>query len=179
MHKLKLDKDIILVAVLSAVVLGEIILMVLAIGGFYGINKKISTIRQDLASIEREWPQKENYVNKSDSLKKEISEMRGKFILPQEDSALFSYISTESKNFSVQIKSIKPLPLQDYTPSRLGKFKSLPITVSALSSFHNFAQFMDFIQNGRYFFDVLEMRILSDSALQSIEIVICGLVKEN
>lgn len=179
MYKLKLDKNIILVIVLSVVTLGEIILLVLGVSAIFGINKKISTIRHDLATIEREWPNKENYVNKSESLKKEISETREKFILPQEDSALFSYISSESKNFSVQIKAIKPQPLQDYASSRLGKFKCLPIVVSAASSFHNFAQFMDFIQNGKYFFDVLEMRIVSDSPVHSIEILICGLVKEN
>lgn len=179
MRKLKLDKSIILVIATSAIVIVEIVLLVLEIGAVSGINKKISKTRQDLATIEREWPNKENYVKKSEGLKKEITELREKFILPQEDSSLFAYISSESKNFNVQIKSLKPQQLQDYTKSKLGKFKCLPIVVSAVSSYHNFAQFMDFIQNGKYFFDVLEMRIVSDSPLHSIEMALCGLVKEN
>lgn len=180
MRKLKLDKNIILTIAASAILLIEIFLLILEAGAISGINKKISKTKQDLAAIEREWPDKENYVKKSDSLKKEIAEMREKFILPQQDSALFSYVSSESKNFSVQIRAIKPQPLQDYNSSKVvGKFKCLPIAVNAVSSFHNFAQFMDFLQSGKYFFDVLEMQILSDSPYHSIEMVICGLVKEN
>ncbi|MDD4183374.1 MAG: hypothetical protein PHT53_06105 [Candidatus Omnitrophica bacterium] len=178
MRKLKLDKNIILIIAASTILLVEIFLLILEVGAISGINKKISKTKQDLITIEREWPNKENYVKKSDSLKKEIADMREKFILPQQDSALFSYISSESKNFSVQIKALKPQPLQDYAASKLGKFKYLPITVNAASSFHNFAQFMDFLQDGKYFFDVLEMRIISDSPYHLIEMVICGLVKE-
>ncbi|MDD4954602.1 MAG: type 4a pilus biogenesis protein PilO [Candidatus Omnitrophica bacterium] len=179
MRKLKLDKNIIFAAVASAILLVEIVLTISGIGAISGINKNISKVKQDLATIEKEWPNKENYVKKADNLKKEITAMREKFIQPQQDSALFSYISSESKNFSVQLKSLKPQPLQDYASNKLGKFKCLPIAVSATSSFHNFARFMDFLQNGRYFFDVLEMRILSDSPYHSIEMIICGLVKEN
>ena len=179
MHKLKLDKNIILTIAATAILLVEIVLLILEVGAISGINKKISKTKQDLAAIEREWPNKENYVKRSDSLKKEIAEIREKFILPQQDSALFSYISSQSKNFSVQIKALKPQPLQDYAASKLGKFKYLPIAVNAASSFHNFAQFIDFLQSDKYFFDVLEIRILSDSPYQSIEMVICGLVKEN
>ncbi|MCK9615275.1 MAG: type 4a pilus biogenesis protein PilO [Candidatus Omnitrophica bacterium] len=179
MRKLKLDKNIIVAIVLVIVSIGEIILLVLGAGIVFNINKKISKIRQDLATIEKEWPNKDRYVSKSETLTKEIDDMREKFILPQQDSALFSYISTESKNFSVQIKVIKPQALQDYAASKIGKFKCLPITISAIGSFHNFAQFMDFLQTGKYFFDVLEMQILSDSPYHSIEMVICGLIKEN
>ncbi len=179
MRKLKLDKNIILIIAASVVLLVEVVLLILEVGAISGIDKKISKTKQDLANIEREWPGKENYVKKSDSLKKEIAEMREKFILPQQDSALFSYISSESKAFGVQIKAIKPQPLHDYSSGKVGKFKCLPIAVSAVSSFHNFAQFIDFLQGGKYFFDVLEIQILSDSPYHPIEMVICGLVREN
>lgn len=179
MRKLKLDKNIVLPIVLAALLVGEIIVLALSVGAIFSINKKISKVRKDLASIEKEWPNKDNYVKESESLKEQIGGMREKFILSQHESALFSYISSESKNFSVQVKVMKPQPLQDYAASKVGKFKYLPITINAVSSFHNFAQFMDFLQTGKYFFDVLEMRILSDSPYHSIEMVICGLIKEN
>ncbi|MFA5008127.1 MAG: hypothetical protein WC546_02780 [Candidatus Omnitrophota bacterium] len=179
MRKLKLDKNIVLSSVLAATLIIEIILVVLELSAVLNINKKIFKTRQDLTTIEREWPAKDNYLKKKESLNKEISEMRDRFILPQQESAAFSYLSSESKNFSVQLKAIKPLAMQDYAASKLGKFKLLPITISAASSFHDFARFMDFIQNGKYFFDVLEMRILSDYPYSSIEIAISGLMKEN
>jgi Tfp pilus assembly protein PilO len=179
MRKLKLDKNIILAVVTAAVLTGEIVLLILGIGAVVNINKKISKTRQDIATIEKEWPIKDNYINRSESLKQEIAVLREKFILPQQDSALFSYISSESKNFNVQIKAIKPQALRDYAAGKVGKFKSLPINISAIGSFHSFAQFIDFIQTGKYFFDVTEMQILSDSPYHSIEMVICGLVKEN
>lgn len=179
MRKLKLDKNIILAIVLAVVLIGEVILLILGTGAVFNINKKISKIKQDLATIEKEWPNKDSYLNKSESLKKEIAALREKFILPQQESALFSYISSESKNFNVQIKVIKPQAMQDHAASKVGKFKYLPITISAISSFHGFAQFIDFIQTGKYFFDVTEMQILSNSPYHSIEMVICGLVKED
>ncbi|MCK9574321.1 MAG: hypothetical protein M0R20_08050, partial [Candidatus Omnitrophica bacterium] len=135
MRKLKLDKNIILAVVTAAVLTGEIVLLILGIGAVVNINKKISKTRQDIATIEKEWPIKDNYINRSESLKQEIAVLREKFILPQQDSALFSYISSESKNFNVQIKAIKPQALRDYAAGKVGKFKCLPINISAISSF--------------------------------------------
>jgi len=179
MHKLKLDKNIILPAVLTAISIAAIVGLITGFSVLFGVNKKITKIRQDLATVQREWPNKESYMKKSESLKEEIKNMREKFILPQQESAFFAYISTESKNFNIQIKVLKPQTLQDYAASKVGKFKYLPLTVNAAGAFHNFARFMDFLQAGKYFVDVTEMQIMSDTPYNTIEMVIGGLVKED
>ncbi len=179
MRKLKIDKNLILPAVLTAISIAAIVGLVAGFSVLFGVNKKITKIRQDLATIQREWPNKESYVKKSESLKEEIKNMREKFIRPQQESAFFAYISTESKNFNIQIKVLKPQALQDYAASKVGKFKYLPLTVSAAGAFHNLAQFMDFLQRGKYFCDVAEMQIMSDSPYNTIEMVLGGLIKED
>jgi cell division protein FtsB len=157
----------------------EILILSSIISTTFGMNKKITKLRQDLVQIEREWPNRDNFSKQKEALKQEISEMHTKFILPQTESTLYSFLSSESKNFNVQVKVLKPAPLQDYLTTKLGKFKYLPIIINARSSFHGLANFMDHIQNSKYFFDITELRIASGYPYHTIDMVICGLVKEN
>lgn len=179
MRKLKIDKNIILVSSMALILLVEIILIPLGFGMIFNLNKKISKMRQDLIIVEKEWPNKDSYLKRSEALRQETSLLQTKFILPQQESTLFSYLSSESKNFNVQIKALKPAALQDYTPTKLGKFKYLPIIIEARSSSYDLVNFLSEVHGGKYFLDITEMRITSDSPYHSIEMVICGLLKEN
>lgn len=179
MRKIKVDKKIILISVLGLILLIELIVIPLEIGSIFNINKRITKTNRDLNIIQKEWPDKEDYLKRSKDLEQEIGQMRAKFILPQQETTLFSYISSESKNFNVQIKLLKPALPQDYASNKLGKFKYLPIIIEAKSSSYDLLNFFNFIQTGQYFFDVTEMRISSDSPYHSVTMVICGLLKEN
>lgn len=176
--KLNIDKNVILIAAIGITLLIEITVLSSEVSAIFGINKRITKLRQDLVQIERDWPNRDNFSKQKEDLKKEIEEMHTKYVLPQAESALYSFLSSESKNFNVQVKVLKPAPLQDYLTTKLGKFKYLPIIISAKGSFHGLANFLDHIQNSKYFFDVTELRIASSTPYHSIEMVICGLVKE-
>lgn len=175
---LKLDKNIILVVMIGITLLIEITILSSEIYATFGLNKKITKLRQELLQIERDWPNRDNFSNQKEILKQEISEMHTKFVLPQGESALYSFLSSESKNFDVQVKILKPSPMQAYLTTKVGKFGYLPIIINAKGSYHGLANFLDYIQNSKYFFDVTEIRIASGMPYHSIDMVICGLVKE-
>jgi hypothetical protein len=179
MRKLNIDKNIITISILALILLCAILIFIpLQLRILTNVNKKINALRTNLLTARKEWPVKDRYFLQSEKLKSELKDLRQKFIIPQEESALFSYISSESKNFDINIRVLKPQPLQDYLSTKLGKFKFVPITINAQGKFHNLARFFDYIQRGKFFFDVTELKISSGSLSHSIEITICGLMKE-
>ncbi|MFA6281134.1 MAG: hypothetical protein WCY05_01365 [Candidatus Omnitrophota bacterium] len=178
LKNLNLDKNVVLIVMIGLALLIEVAILTSEIYATFGVNKKIAKLRQELTQIERDWPNRDGFSKQKQGLKQEISEMSTKFVLPQGESALYSFLSSESKNFDVQLKVLKPAPLQAYLTTKLGKFQYLPIIISANGSYHGLANFLDYIQNSKYFFDVTEMRIASGMPYHSIDMVICGLVKE-
>ncbi|MFA5270986.1 MAG: hypothetical protein WC412_01435 [Candidatus Omnitrophota bacterium] len=175
---LNIDKNIIIGVMIGVTLLIEITILSSEFSAVSGINKKINQLKQELVQVERDWPNRDAFYKQKEVFKQEIGGMHTKFILPQAESALYSFLSSESKNFNVQVKVLKPAPLQDYLTTKLGKFKYLPIIISARGSFHSLASFLDYIQNSKYFFDVTELRIASGAPYHSVDMVICGLVKE-
>ncbi len=176
--KLNIDRNTILVTTFGITLLLEIIILFSVVFATSGTNKEINKLRGNLAQIEKEWPRRDNFSKQKENLKQEISEMHTKFILPQTESVLYSFISSESKGYNVQVKVLKPGAMQDYSTTKLGKFKYLPIIISAKASFHGLANFLDYLQNSKYFFDITELRITAGLPYNSIDMVICGLVKE-
>lgn len=178
MRKLKIDKKTALFIAISAIALIELLLILpLEVMRIVANHKILAGIKQNLVSIEEEWPKKGIYVKNQEVIKKEIENTHGKFVNSEEASNLYSFISSGSKNFSIEIKVLNPAESQDYVTIKQGKIKYLPITIIAHGSFHNLARFFEYLQNSRYFFETMELKIISGVPINSIEMVLCGLIK--
>jgi hypothetical protein len=152
MLKLNLDKNILIFSSLAVITAFELFLLLpLGIKKISVTNRKINQLRRDIEIIEKDWPHKEDYLKHSGKIKAEIQDVYVKFVIPQEESSLFSFISSESKNYAIDIKSLKPLDTQDYASSRFGKFQYLPISIKAQGNFHSLAKFLDYLQSGKFF----------------------------
>ena len=179
MRKLNLDKYIVIFSALVDIIFIEVFLLLqFAIKKISGINKKIGQVKGDIQNIEKDWPHKDEYLKYKENLKTEIQNVDEKFFTAQAESSLFSFISSEGKNFGVDIKVLTPLAMQDYVSTKFGKFKYLPISIKAQGRFHNLAKFLDYLQSGRHFFEITELKIKSNYPYHDINIIICGLVKE-
>jgi Tfp pilus assembly protein PilO len=179
MRKLNFNKYIVIFSIGAVVAfVGVFLLLPFEIKKIASVSKEIAKIRGDIQNIEKDWPHKDGYLKYIEKVKTEIQSICEKFVTPQAETSLFSFISSESKNFGIDIKVIKPLALQDYISTKFGKFKYLPISIKAFGRFHNLAKFLNCLQSGKYFFEVTELKIKSNYPSHDIEIIICGLVKE-
>jgi hypothetical protein len=179
MRKLKIDREVISLGVFLVILILELfVVLPFSIKNIIILGKNITKIKNDLVTIAREWPSKSAYEKQNDQLKEEANNIRTKFILPQQESSLISFISSESKNFNVEIKNLKPLESQAYISNKLGKFSYLPIAISAQGQFHNLAAFLGYLQNSKFFFEVKELSILSNYPYHTVEMSICGIIKE-
>ncbi|MDP2923394.1 MAG: hypothetical protein Q8O30_06725 [Candidatus Omnitrophota bacterium] len=179
MRKLDLDKHIVIFSVAAFILLLELLLILpLEIKKIGEMNKAAAKFRQDIDSVEKDWPNKDIYLASSQAAKAEIQRLSEKFIVPQQESGIFSFISSESKGFGVEIKVLKPSEIEDYVSTKFGKFKYLPINIKAQSQFHDLARFLDYLQSGKLFFEVKEITIKANYPNNLVDIIICGLVKE-
>ena len=178
MQKINIDKKTVVFLALAIVLFGELfVVFPWEMKRISGLTKRIAKVTQRVNSIERKWPRKDKYLEGKELLKKEIKETRGRFFSPEQESKILSFISTGSKNFGVEIQSLLPGQLQDYTSTKVGEFKYLPIVVKANSGFHNLAMFLNYLSSSQYFFEVKELNILSGSPCNSIEMTICGVIE--
>jgi len=180
MQKINFDKQsLIFFGLTSLLVIELIILVPWSFRKITVLSRKGSELSRKIKSIEADWPNRDKYSSDEEKIKSEIHGLREKFIEPQEESKLLSFISTSSKKFGVVIKSLLPGKLEDYTSTDFGQFKYLPISIKAESGFHNFARFLDYLKDSPYFFEVKELSILSKQPYNYIEIILCGAVEEN
>lgn len=179
MPKLKIDKYILIfAAALSVCALELFFLLPLEFKKISSTNKKIAKIKSDIETIEKDWPHKDDYLKYSAQIQTEIESVYDKFIVPQAESSLFSFISSESKKFGIEIKVLKPLGMEDYASTKSAKFKYLPISIKAQGQFHNLGKFLESLQSGKHFFEIKELKIKSDYPEHEIDMIICGLIKE-
>jgi len=152
MRKLKIDKKTAFFIAISAIVAIELLVILpLEAMKIAANHKTLAGIKRNLATIEEEWPRKDIYVKNQEVIKKEIENTHGKFVNPEEASNLYSFISSGSKNFNVEIKVLNPAESQDYATIKQEKIKYLPITITAQGSFHNLARFFEYLQNSQYY----------------------------
>lgn len=177
--RLNLNKDIVIFSVLAVVLIVELaILLPLAIGNLTKLNKNIIGLKQKITATKKEWPRKDEYLDKNSRLKMELDQMRSKAIFPQQETDLFSFLSTASKKFSIEIEVLTPSEIVEGDSTGPQKFKYLPISLSAKSRFHSLAQFLNYLQSGEYFFEIKEMAVSPGRPYHSIEMLIYGLVQE-
>ena len=175
----KIDKETIIFFVLVIFLILEIgFLLPSRIKKLNKLNKEIGEIKRSISMVKNDWPRKSSYLENNKKIKEEIKKLKSKFILPQQESKFFSFLSAKSKDFKINIESLRPLQTIDYVSSRFGKFKYLPISVEGRGKFHNLSRFLNCLQNSDYFFEVKELDIKTDQPYHSINMIICGLVKE-
>jgi len=180
MQKLKLDKYIIVFFALIVFLLIEVFIFIpFGIKKMSSISQKTARLVKDLNQIEREWPNKDDYIKRIDELKTEVEEKRNRFALHHEESKLISFISSKSKNFDIEILSLSPGDLQDYTTTDFGEFKYLPLSIKAKGKYHNLALFLEHLQSSQYFFEVKDLDISSSKPVNKIDIIICAIVRQN
>ena len=178
MRKINIDKQTVVFFILAAIFLGELFLIFpWEIKKISDLAKKISKVDWKISSIEGEWLKKDEYLEDKESLKKEIKEARSRFLLLEQGSKALSFISANSKDFGIEIQSLSPGKLQDYTSTEFGTFKYLPVKVKAKGKFHNLAKFLDCLSSSQYFFETKELKILHEPPCNSIEMTICGIVE--
>ncbi|UCD15812.1 MAG: hypothetical protein JSV34_01830 [Candidatus Omnitrophota bacterium] len=177
--KFKLDKKSIIFIGLVAVLLLELALILpLQVGKMRKLNAEIIMIRRKLANLERDWPKRSQYLEENGNLKEEIKMTKMRFFSPRQESSALAFISSESEKFNIKIELLKPAEIKGGASTKFGVFKRLPVTVKARGKFHNLVRFLEYLQNSKYFFEVTELDIFSGQPYNSIDMVICGLVKE-
>ncbi len=178
MLKVKLNKTIIILGVLSLVAVVEISVFTLEVKQLISLNKETSDLKAKLKRTEEEWRRKEVYLARIETLKKEKMDSLAKSILAEEVPGLLSFISSESKNFNVEINSLKPGSLEKYASLGSFKFYYLPLNIEAQGNFHRVANFLNFLQQSRYFFEIRDLEISGAPPQGLVSLVICALVRE-
>lgn len=179
MQKINFDKQsIVFFSLAIFLIIGLVFLLPSRIKKISDLNNEIAIVKRRLNTIEREWLNKDNYLNQKQQLKAQIEGKYAKFILPHQESKVLSFISETSKKFGIEIKSFSQDPLKSYISGELGEYQYLPITIKAKSKFHNLAMFLGYLQNSQYFFDVKSLNIKSDYPYNSVDIVLCAVVEK-
>lgn len=177
MQKINIDKPTFSFIIIAIVLLIELfIIFPWEISKMGGLTKKQGKLIEKINSIENEWPKKDKYLDSKEKLKEEIGKIRGKFITPNQESKILSFISSSSKKFGIEINSLIPEALSPYITGDVGNFKYLPIKVKAKGNFHNLAMFIDYLNSSQYFFEVKKLSMKSSLSDNIIEMVICGAV---
>jgi len=177
MQKINIDKQTVVFFILAVVLFLELfVAFPWEVKKISGLTKRTTKLAQQVTSIENEWPRKDKYLKDKRELKEEMKRIQEKFILRQQESKILSFISVSSKDFKVKIQSLTPGELEEYTSTKFGEFKYLPISIRADSKFHDLVLFLNHLNDSQYFFEVKELDILSRSPYNSIEMIICGAV---
>lgn len=179
MQNIKFQKQTVVFFSLVALLALEVfVLLPASVKGLVSLNRKITVLRGQIAGVERDWPNKEKYSRQRDELKKEIEKVKAKLVSPQEESRLLSFVSTSSKDFNVEIQSMHPDKPQEFALVESIQLKYLPISLKAKSGFYELTQFLRHLQNSSYFFDVKSLSLKSGYPYNSVEALICAIVKE-
>ena len=177
MQKINIDKQTIVFFILAAILFLELLIAFpWEIKKISDLTKRTAEVAQRVTSIEHEWPRKDKYLKDKSKLVDEIKRIKEKFILRQQESKILSFISVSSKDFKVKIQSLTPGEVQEYTSTKFGEFKYLPVAIKADSKFHDLVLFLNYLNNSQYFFEVKELDILSRSPYNSIEMIISGAI---
>ena len=177
MQKINIDTQTVVFFVLAVVLCAEVfVAFPWEIKKISDLSKRTTKVAQQVTSIENEWPRKDEYLKDKSELGEEIKRIQGKFILREQESKLLSFISVSSEDFKVKIQSLTPGELEEYTSTKFGEFKYLPIAIKADSKFQNLVLFLNHLNDSEYFFEVKELDILSRSPYNSIEMIICGAI---
>ena len=177
MKKINIDKQTVVFFIRAAIL--SVVLFVafpMEIRKISDLPKQTTKVAQQVVSIENEWPRKDKYLKAKRELKEDIKRIQKKFISKQQESRMLSFISVSSKDFRVKIQSLTPGELEEYTSTKFGEFKYLPVAVKADSKFHDLVLFLNHLNDSQYFFEVKKLDILSRSPYNSIEMIICGAV---
>ena len=177
MQKINIDKQTVVFFILAAILSIELfVAFPWEIKKISNLTKSTTKIAQRVTSIKNEWPRKDKYLKAKRELKEDIKRIQKKFISKQQESRMLSFISVSSKDFRVKIQSLTPGELEEYTSTKFGEFKYLPVAVKADSKFHDLVLFLNHLNDSQYFFEVKKLDILSRSPYNSIEMIICGAV---
>jgi hypothetical protein len=179
MRKLTVNKEIVVFITIVAIIAIELfVALPFTVGNIVGLNKKIRKVKKDIETIEHDWPRKDVYLKKQLDLTVEIKTMESKYVSAAQVSSLLSFISSESKNYDIEIQGHRPGKIQKYAKSNQGQFNYLPIETDARGGYHNLARFLEYLQKGQYFFEISDLTIVNEYPYNSIKMTICGLEKE-
>jgi len=177
MQKINIDKPTLVSIIVASILLFELaVVFPWEVSKVGGLTKKEGELIEKINSIKNEWPKKEEYLESKEELEEEVKEIREKFITPDQESKILSFISASSKDFGIEINSLMPEVLKTYVTAKVGNFKYLPIKVKARGGFHNLARFIEHLNSSQYFFEVKKLSMESSSSTNLIEMVICGVV---
>lgn len=179
MQKINFDKATIVFSLLTLFLSLEVFLLLPA--GFKRINtanRQIGIINRKLGAVESEWPKKAVYLAKEETIKKNIEGLKAKFITPQQESKVLSFISANSEEFGVEITSITPGKPKSHEDETVTEISYLPINIKGTSSFHNLLAFLNYLGKEKYFFrvDSLDMSLLYPR--NSMEMTISALMRK-
>ncbi|MBN3040522.1 MAG: type 4a pilus biogenesis protein PilO [Candidatus Omnitrophica bacterium] len=179
MQKLNIDKQTLIFSIWVAVLVLELFLLLpFSIGRIVILNKSIAALERDLINVQREWPRKEEYIERKQNLESDIANLNSKFTQSREVSKLLSFISSSSKEFAIEVQAVSPGKLTDYPGSEAGEYQYLPINIKAKGQYHNLGRFFDFLQRSEYFFEGKELNMYYDYPYNNLEIIFSYLIKQ-
>ncbi|MDD5194630.1 MAG: type 4a pilus biogenesis protein PilO [Candidatus Omnitrophica bacterium] len=179
MRKIKVNKELTIFATLVVIIIAELLFgLPMTIANISNLNGKIKKMRQELSTVQKEWPRKEEYLKRKEALETEIITLESKYIPAAQASSFLSFISSEAKNYNIEILTLRPGKPSNYAKSSLGQFNYLPIDIEAKGNFHNLALFLNALNSSKYFFEITNLNISYGYPYNSVGMTICGLEKE-
>lgn len=179
MRKLDFDKNIVAFIILIVILLSEMVFFLpLAIRKNTLVSRRTDAVKTKVDSVEKDWPNKDSFLEKNDMLRQEIKQIKTKLFLPQQRASILSYISSESEAFDIEIQVLRPSPLQDCKLSKSAKLKYLPVVMKARGKFHDLVRFLEHLQTDKYFFEIKKIDIVSGYSDNSVDIILTSLMQE-
>lgn len=154
---MKLNRQTIIFIGLSLILVAELFVFIPA--GIARIRRNeqgINDLKEKISIVESEWLQKKSYLQRKEALRNRVESYQEQTILAGRESGLISYISENSQEHEVQIKSISP---RDSFSSGYANFSYLPFRIEAESSSKQLIDFLNFLYQGVYFFELKELTL--------------------
>ncbi len=175
MQKIRLDKQSIVFIVLGLLLLVQLfVFLPWGLKKISRANREIESLNQRIELIELDWPQKENYLERSNQLEEKIAKHQGKTIKPGQESQLISFISRNTQDYNIRVISTTPL---DSFAADDSSFSYVPFKVEVEGAFHSLGNFLGFLSEADYFIEVRKIRIDGYNP-SKIDLILCGLREE-
>lgn len=176
MQKIKINKQAAIFLILAAVLLVEVFILIpWGLGRIARVNQKIRELKEQVDFVRSDWPRRDEYIKENIVLKEKIDKYNEKIISSGQETKLISFISQNSRTYNIRIDSITPLGLLDSDSSG---FSNVPFRIEAQGSFPNLVNFLRFLQENTYFFELKELRI-SGYNPSRINMILWGLKERN
>ena len=142
------------------------------------MHKKLTKIKSDLDSLEKDIKHKEEFIKEGQSLEKKLRDIQTRFLSKDDTALIISEINRISKDIGLDIANIKPQPLQEISKKGDSSFYYLPVDLRLNTGFHMLGGFLNRVEQLDFSLKLTQLEIKGEYPDLTVSMQICGIVRE-